>query len=356
MLIGMIDKGYEQIHITYENNKVLFIKVNDTVNLMNKEESLDLLNDLFSTNNFKYIEKENDYDVYLDLANNKRYFKNNIEDFKMFFENNGQAATLCSESDNKKANLSRIFAFILTGTLIPVMFTRDSVDTYLIKIQHEYGVKIQFEDDTLFGNISFEDIPKYEILTNAEQIKEYIYSSEELQDFDKRTLYNEDYFNFVLSIIDTQSKIYDLPKRLDGINIKYYNNNEEPERRENTSGYYTPGKNTIYVKEKYRAQLKQFSDIATHELIHLTQTGTKNFYIMEGLAEILSNEFYGSELNSYHFTVKNTKLLTEIIGPDAVLNSVFSHDNALFENSIKEYLDEEADVFYKKTSVDVFSS
>ena len=38
------------------------------------------------------LENYNDYEVYIDRANNKRYFKNGIEDFMMFYDNNGKEA------------------------------------------------------------------------------------------------------------------------------------------------------------------------------------------------------------------------------------------------------------------------
>ena len=66
MLIGTINKGYEQIHIKENNNKVSFIKVSDKVSSLTKEEALDVLKDIFNTNNLKYLESNNGYDIYLE--------------------------------------------------------------------------------------------------------------------------------------------------------------------------------------------------------------------------------------------------------------------------------------------------
>ena len=132
MLIGIINKGYEQIHIKENNGKVSFIKVNDKVNTLNKAEALDILKDIFNTSNLKYIESNNDYDIYLDLANNKRYFKNGIEDFRMFYDNNGNSNILYSKGG--KNTLQKTFAVAtISGLLTTLILTNEGINNYIVK-------------------------------------------------------------------------------------------------------------------------------------------------------------------------------------------------------------------------------
>ena len=339
MLIGIIDKGYEQIHIKENNGKINFIKVSDNVSYLTKEEALNLLNEVFSTKDLRYIESNNEYDIYLDSANNKRYFKNGIEDFKMFYENNGQSSVLYSKKI--VINIQKKFTIITAlGLSLTMLLSSKSIALFLIE-NTSYEQKVAIEEVLNDIKVTTANITnKYEYLNSSEQMEQYISEATNMQDFDKKCLNNEDYFNFILSIVDEKSKIYDLPDRFTDINVRYFND-ETNESREWATGYYVQGTNTLNVKEDYIDNLKIYEDILDHEFIHLTQTGLGYVYIKEALAEILSTEFYGTDINAYLTIVKNVKLLTEAIGPDAVLNAVFSHDTSKFENAIREHLNEE---------------
>ena len=346
MLIGIIDKGYEQIHIKENNGKVSFIKVNDKVSCLTKEEALNVLKEIFNTNNLKYLESNNEYDIYLDLANNKRYFKNGIEDFKMFYDNNGMNAVLYSKNGLK--TFQKIMTVVVGVNIsIIIALTNNGVMNFLVNYVNtnaSYEQKVAIEDfrDKFFKfeNSIVYDETKYDYLESSQQLEDYINESTNMQEFDKTCLKNEDYFNFVLNIVDEQSKIYDLPDRFKDMSVRYYNDKTN-ESWENAAGYYTNGTNTLNVKETYINDAYLYKDILDHEFIHLTQTGLSYCYIKEALAEILSTEFYGTDIDAYLNIVKNVKLLIEGIGPDAVLNAVFSHDTTKFENSIREYLDEQ---------------
>ena len=207
MLIGTINKGYEQIHIKEYNGKVSFIKVNDKVSCLTKEEALDVLKDIFNTNNLKYLESNNEYDIYLDLANNKRYFKNGIEDFRMFYDNNGQSAILYSKGSNFKDAIEKTFQIFLTiGIYIPIILTSDGIDNFLVNyknINNSTGIIEEIDNSDIASTIT-EEIPDYEYTYDIEQIKKYIMESDGLSEFDKKNIYNEEYLNFLFRVCDDQ--------------------------------------------------------------------------------------------------------------------------------------------------------
>ena len=343
MLIGTINKGYEQIHIKEYNGKVSFIKVNDKVSCLTKEEALDVLKDIFNTNNLKYLESNNEYDIYLDLANNKRYFKNGIEDFRMFYDNNGQSAILYSKGSNFKDAIEKTFQIFLTiGIYIPIILTSDGIDNFLVNyknINNSTGIIEEIDNSDIASTIT-EEIPDYEYTYDIEQIKKYIMESDGLSEFDKKNIYNEEYLNFLFRVCDDQSKLYDIAEKTKNISVVMFNDDID-EGHENSYGYYSHATNTIHLQEYLNDDLREYASTEAHEYIHLTQTFINYRYINEALAEMLSAEFYGNEIESYTKAVKNVKKLIELIGPDAVLNATYSYDTTKFENAVKEYLNEE---------------
>ena len=135
MLLGIIKDETNNIeyYIDSENkenySELSITRVDSTTTrLLSKDEFLNLLKTIFSSK-LTYKEEYKDYSVYLDEANNKRYFKNGREDLFMFLENNGVSAINYFEKESKKpkskiynvvvANI--VFSLILSSTaLIPL--------------------------------------------------------------------------------------------------------------------------------------------------------------------------------------------------------------------------------------------
>ena len=333
MLLCFINNGYEQIYINSKNNKI-------TCNLVNNNGITHLdyfdFSSLFNTNK-RYIESSNGYDIYIDESNLKRYYKDGIEDFNMFYLNNGIDASISFNSKRERIT-SKIFVFIVSGITSLVLFSDSSMNDLL---ENDKYKTISYSIDTDY----------YEPVT-LEHLREYICRtkglSEELKDF----LYNEDYLSYLLSISNDSRKLYDLNNRFDDIKVVCYESSELP----GSLGYYDcSDQNTIHLLENIVDDEKTKKDIAAHEFIHLTQCTSSYGYLLDSIAEIMSYEFYGSPNLSYIEEVKRTKMLMEIIGTEPVLNSVYSYDTTLFENSIKKYLDDiEAEEFLQLMSFDFY--
>ncbi len=334
MLLGIIKDTTNNIeyYINSEEkdnySEITFVMVKEgTIKALSKEEVRKLLKTILSSN-LTYKEKYNDYDVYLDEANNKRYFKNGTENLFMFLENNGVSAINCLEKISKKGKSKRyniivsaiVFDMILSSaTLIPFagdIHIRENIDTTISSIMP--------------------------ITTN--ELVNTIQTSQYLTDEEKEILCNEEYFEFVLEYSDS-NRNYNLRQNLSNVNIEYFNSSEN----EIADGYTDPlHPNTIYILNKHTDDNELSDAILIHEFIHLTQNNNLYSYIKESCDEIIKNEFYQKDIIAYSECVKRTKILMEIIGPEPVIECNFKSSSKSFTDAVKEYLpeDEANDLLY----------
>ena len=323
MLLGIINKKDEQIYIELKvKNNCNFIsfnkvKNNKVINL-DSNEAINIINELFNTEK-KYLESSNGFDIYIDNNNLRRFYKDGIEDFDMFYLINGVNATLYKSK--KSRSLSKMFNFMLggvTATVVLSCYGPNILNSFFSKSSED--IQYTVDDDV------------YESVT-VDSLEDYIYNSDGLSSFDKDIIFNEEYFSFLLDTVDDNRKIYDFNKRFDDINISRYDESVLP----GTVGFYDNANcNTINVLDTICDE-DSLKDVEAHELVHLTQCGKYNF-IKEALAEIMSHEFYDTPYSCYSDAVKRVKVLIEIIGPRAVFNSVYSYNTEYFENSIKDLL------------------
>ena len=115
MLIGTIkEKKFNDNYYIYLNNKGSYNELsiihvnNDVIESLSKEKAKSLLNTLLSSK-LAFSEKLGDYEIYLDEASNKRYFKNGIEDYFLFFAKNGIDDVKLLTKKSKKNNYSKSY-------------------------------------------------------------------------------------------------------------------------------------------------------------------------------------------------------------------------------------------------------
>ena len=334
MLLGIIKDITNNIEYYINSDKkdnlseITFIMIKEnTIKALSKEEIQKLLKTIFSSK-LTYKEKYNDYDVYLDEANNKRYFKNGIENLFMFLENNGVSAINCLEKISKKGKSKR-YNIIVSA----IVFNMILSSTTLIPFAGD--IQIRENIDTTISSI----MP---ITTN--ELVNAIKTSQHLTDEEKGILCNEDYFNFLLEYSDS-NRNYNLRQNLNSINIEYFDSSSQS----NADGYTDPlHPNTIYILNKHTDNNELVYAILIHEFVHLTQNNNLYSYIKESSDEIIKDEFYKKDIIAYSECVKRTKILMEIIGPEPVIECNFSSSSESFTDAIKEYLpeDEANDLLY----------
>ena len=321
MLAGIIkqnDNNY-YIDLKEENNiktiSIIHSKKNKT-RCLKEEEAIFLLETILYSN-LTYKEKYNDYDVYLDEADNKRFFKDGKEDFKMFFYNNGidyiKYKNRGKEEKTKKFKISvgkTLFTIILGSTII------------LSFPKYRYGIID----------------PLYNQEITIDDTKKLIYNSNYLSTDEKVFLYNEDFLNDVLEISD-DNRNYSLREKLKDIEIYIYDKNNKP----HTSGYYNSIEPNIIniCDEELPTDSEKYYDTLSHEFVHLLQNESDYLYIHEASAELMSNEYYYSKLDSYLPEVIRLKVLMEIIGPKPIMQCNFEDNDKALEEAISKYLNEE---------------
>ena len=350
MLAAIIKENDNKYYLNLEeknNTKIISIvhTNKNKVKNLNEEEAISLLNTILSSK-LTYKERKGKYDIYLDESNNKRFFKNGKEDFLMFFFNNGVSA-IEYDNDNEE---DEIFEFtnyddedfieymnnnkhnskrfkITIGTLVMetiLTLALAAVATYSIKPELIYKV-----NDALFHKNAL----------TSNDIEDLISESKKLTDNDKEILNNDKLFEDVITEAN-ETRDYILRVKLDDVEIENFD--VEEAKKDHKSGYYNPSyPNVIYMSETIEPATDAYNDVLTHEFIHLLQDDNKYLYIHEACAEILSSEYYDTPEDTYIEEIKRVKILTEIIGPKPILACNFSEDNTIFEDAIKQYLNEE---------------
>lgn len=334
MLLGIIKDTTNNIeyYINQEEkdnySEITFVKVEEgTTKALTKEEIRKLLKTILSSN-LTYKEKYNDYDVYLDEANNKRYFKNGTENLFMFLENNGVSAINCLEKISKKGKSKR-YNIIVSAIVFDMILSSATLIPFAGDIQIRENI-----DKTVSSIMP--------ITTN--ELVDSIQQSKYLTDDEKEFLHNEDYFNFVLENSD-EIRNYSIRKAFNEVNIETFTSVEVP----NADGYFDPlHPNTIYILESNMNEESNSDELIIHEFIHMTQSNSCPAYIKEACDEMFKSEFYGKPNIAYKECVKRTKVLMEIVGPGPIIDANFKSNSKNFEEALKKYLTpEEAEELLK---------
>ncbi len=179
-----------------------------------------------------------------------------------------------------------------------------------------------------------------------------INSSPYLTEEEKKFIYNEDFINDVLELINKDNHLkYNFSLFFN--NIKISNFEDELDDLERAFGYYdTDYPSTIYVRN-YEELTDAKKDIVAHEFIHLCQDVRGYNLLIEASAEIISNEYYNTPISYYLTQVKLVKKLMEIIGPEPVWIYSFTGDFSLIEERVKPYLtDSEYEEFLNDLTFD----
>lgn len=191
-------------------------------------------------------------------------------------------------------------------------------------------------------NPSINNTHAYEEVEDSllEDIKKIIYSSINLDYEEKKYLYNEEYFNDLVSYIRDYPELIELLKtRLTDVDIIGFEGYDIDNKLE---GYYhSIYPNLLFVNNYKVLQFKR--DTIAHELIHQTQLGDNTYNLLtESCAEIMSFEYYkGTSMTNYDTQVKLTKTLMEIIGSKPVKHYCITGDFSKIEEKVKPYLTEE---------------
>lgn len=298
-------------------------------------EVIDYLKLLKCSDDKLLLKNKNGYDIFLDNNTNfLHFYKNGLEDIKLFFLINGKSTTCYKDNHDIRDDEYRKFEILKERTSSIILATLTTLTLIMGGLAYE---------------VAFNNVPKPEalgyIVENSEpielaEVKERIYASSKLTDEEKVLLYNED---FIVDVLKTKndSAFYKfmLRERLTNMRIKSYG--KESKNYHSTLGYYSFfNPNVLHIAD-YDKLNDSNVDTVIHEYTHLWQYDTGYVVLVEATAEILSEEYFASPIDAYKSEVLLTKTLMEIIGPEPIWNYVMLGDFSMIKERVEPYLTEE---------------
>ena len=305
----------------------------------------DILSMFLLSDNYSNLPSENGYKVVLDNNTNfKHYFKDGVEDFRMFYLNNGTPAVLYKKhkadkiindevprefkANDKSATLEYISLILLLIITLTIGFNEDLIKEKII------GTNAIKQTSSAYVMHEF----------TLDEVKDRIYSSNNLTEKEKDFLYNEDYFTDILPYINSNEYAnYLFNYRVKNITIESFDEGEY-----NCAGFYSPGLfNTISICSSLIDAA--YYDTLSHEFIHMCEAPDAYRMLLEAGAEMVSREYFKASFHwSYPEEVAITQKLMEIIGPDPIREYLFTGSDELLRSSVNEYLDpDESELFFE---------
>ena len=316
-----------------EKMQLCIVLQNETGVRVLKQEKANFLLKTILSSKIKFKKSENGFDIYVDEAGNQRFYKNGLENYVMFYNNNGVSAVLNDlkndDINRKLKNQVKRFSITLGAFVLGVTLSAYAVEVYQKHNELNNGINYLVDEDLN------KRVKKSTVNIELNECKNLIYSSEFLSEKEKDYLYNEDLLIDVLAISDN-SRNFELREKLNNIKINKFSE----EDNDKCVGYYICSEpNEINISEKIFLNNKAYKSVLTHEYIHLLQSNSKYGYIQEACAEIISSEYFNHDVDGYCDEVCNVKVLMELIGPNAILKSSFKNDTSELEDAVKRYLE-----------------
>ena len=212
-------------------------------------------------------------------------------------------------------------------------FGRRTFIAYLIATQFLF-LRPDLPQCKTFSKLYMDNFFEQEDVT-IDSLKEKINSSKYLNKDEKDVLFNEDFFEDILPLVNKSNYSKAILKhRFTNINIKSYDGSNRGDK-----GYYEElCYNTLNVADYSPEKIKELLDIISHEFIHMCQEFYEYPVLSEASAEILSFEYFHCPIYAYTQEVFLVRKLMETIGSYPVLEYVINGNFKLIEENVKPYL------------------
>lgn len=328
MNIGIIknkDCSYEYLFLI--NNKIHSIHIDKYgIRKSNTEYLKNIYKTIFNKEKYNYINNYLDYNIYYDKENKLKHFiKNNQENYNLFYKLNGYDAILYKNNNISNATKKIFIAGIEILLIVSINFIN-----IIDKIQTN---QIEYKENDLYNSI--QEV-QYNRINYKEAIK--IISECNIDDEMKKYLCNEELLSDIFFYYNDTPLEYSIKFKLDNLKVNYYAPQDTDENE--ITGYYnlnTPG--IINISKKYKTNKEMNKHILVHEYNHLFQAeGCEYNYLLEAWAELMSKEYFNTEIISYSQGVKNLMLLIDIIGSKPLFELFYSNSNETLENILKQNL------------------
>lgn len=335
MLVMKIIANNEIYYVEKENNQYSVLCINNEKDYyLDKTEWNNLITEMLGGEK-KFLERKDGYDIYLDSMNNKRYFKDGVEDLEKLFKVNSASALLFQErlleddnSSPKKLSLSSKKSNKFTILFITFLITVELMNSPFAVVRLNGNENPQRNIENIENIV--EPITLEEMTEKINECKTY-------EQYQKDILANKDFLRDVFLTADTKTR-KELRIRYNNLAKKIFTE-QEKEDRPNTSGYVSqmePG--VMHLRDDTK---EIFHSSGAHEFIHINQVDLTYSYIIEPSAEIMGEEYFNEPAISYYESRVNLAILMEIIGSEPIMRLNFNGEREEFENILKLYLSEE---------------
>ncbi len=335
MLVMKITTNDEYYYVEKENNQYSVLCINNEKDYyLDKTEWNNLITEMLGGEK-KFLERKDGYDIYLDSMNNKRYFKDGVEDLEKLLKVNSTSALLFQdeflEDDNsspKKLSLSSKKSNKFTILFLTFIVTVELMNSPFAVVRLNGNENPQRNIENIENIV--EPITLEEMTEKINECKTY-------EQYQKDILANKDFLRDVFLTADTKTR-KELRIRYNNLAKKIFTE-QEKEDRPKTSGYVSqmePG--VMHLRDDTK---EIFHSSGSHEFIHINQVDLTYSYIIEPSAEMMSEEYFNDPAQSYYESRVNLAILMEIIGPEPIMRLNFNGERKEFENILKLYLSEE---------------
>lgn len=318
MHIGILKIKNTILYIDNKNKIISYYYKNGQKQIVPNDLIVSVLKDLITCHKKKFLYK-NEYEVYLDEKTGyKHFYKEGIENYIKFFYENGYNAILYKENNNK----NDIKNFTIKGIKLCISIT------LFLAIFNTASNAINKPNEITNTKVEYTQNEKISI--DSYKFQNYILSSENLTEEDKRLLINEKFFEDLGETKVTEDRVSSIDEKMTNITI---NVGEDDKPTDNSQGWYVDlYPNIINVVND------DDNDTKIHEFIHLIQGYSEYSYIREASADLISSEYYNVEIMGYSEAVSRIQFLMELIGPEPIWNLNFSGSTDEFESKIYEIL------------------
>lgn len=318
MHIGILKIKNTILYIDNKNKIISYYYKNGQKQIVPNDLIVSVLKDLITCHKKKFLYK-NEYEVYLDEKTGyKHFYKEGIENYIKFFYENGYNAILYKENNNK----NDIKNFTIKGIKLCISIT------LFLAIFNTASNAINKPNEITNTKVEYTQNEKISI--DSYKFQNYILSSENLTEEDKRLLINEKFFEDLGETKVTEDRVSSIDEKMTNITI---NVGEDDKPTDNSQGWYVDlYPNIINVVNG------DDNDTKIHEFIHLIQGYSEYSYIREASADLISSEYYNVEIMGYSEAVSRIQFLMELIGPEPIWNLNFSGSTDEFESKIYEIL------------------
>ena len=215
-----------------------------------------------------------------------------------------------------------------------------TIITFFLRREVSLFLKESIPGEMLKDFYSDITIPKIESLIN---------SSKNLNNEEKEFLCNEEFLNDIIKYIQGTHMDFTTLYRLNNLEIVPIDNIDINESSI-TMGYYIYG-NKLYIYDydeeklnEYFLDIVPYKGLVGHEYSHLLMANFDYRFLNEGIASIITDEYFAPINNSYTKLKIRTKVLIEIIGKEPIMECVYGNDPSSLIENIKKYLDNENEV------------